>query len=135
MKKIVLAMALVAASTAFAQPVDNGYHDYRGNRDRGDMSYWRNRPNQPTPMIAPVVVDRHIERDNRGRRFIVTTTQTCVNARWNWEHRPVCLAWRTDVTRERVRRGRNRFDLNGDGRTDPWERLLYRGFQDVLDNR
>lgn len=87
------------------------------------------------PVIDPII-ERRIIRDDRGRRIIVTTTRTCTDARWNRRHEPVCFNWRTTVTREVVRRApRSRsLDLNGDGRTDPWERLLFRSFRNALDN-
>lgn len=90
-------------------------------------------PDQASVTIAPIV-ERAIERDTYGRRVIVTTTYTCTDVRWN-RREAVCLDWDTTVTREYVRRNnQNDYDLNGDGRTDPWERLLFQSFKNVLED-
>ena len=91
-------------------------------------------PNRPD--IEPLVY-RHIERDNQGRRVIVTTTYTCTDARWSPDRtQALCFSWHTDVDHDVVRRQprSNSLDLNGDGRTDGWERLLFEGFREVLEN-
>lgn len=80
-------------------------------------------------------VQRFIERDNNGRRVIVTITDTCTRAGYQ-RGEVVCYNWKRDVDRDYVRRQprSNDFDLDGNGRTDAWERTLYQGFRDVLDN-
>ena len=91
-------------------------------------------PGRPT--VEPVVY-RHIERDDRGRRVIVTTTYTCTDARWSPDRRQaLCFNWNKDEDRDIVRREprSSSMDLNGDGRTDAWERLLFEGFREVLEN-
>ena len=93
----------------------------------------------PRAVVDPVVY-RAVERDNQGRRIIVTTTYTCSDARWSPDRRQaLCFYWEANVEREYVRRDRdgrgNRFDLNGDGRVDGWERLVYEGFREILEDR
>lgn len=84
------------------------------------------------PVIRPIV-ERHIERIGRNRIVIVTTTRTCIEPRWNRNRVAVCDRWRVDVTREVIRRDRrNQFDLDDDGRTEPWERLLFRQFRSII---
>lgn len=101
--------------------------------------FYDNRYNPPVqrPEVEPVVY-RHVERDNRGRRIIVTTTYTCTDARWSPDRSQVlCFNWESEVTREVVRRrprDNYNYDLNGDGRVDGWESLLYQGFRDLLDD-
>lgn len=90
---------------------------------------------RPRAEIDPVV-RRHVERDPYGRRIIVTTTHTCTDVRWHYaQNEPRCYNWETSTTRELVRRRPrdNSLDLNGDGRTEGWERLLVDSFRDVLD--
>jgi hypothetical protein len=91
-------------------------------------------PNRPS--IDPVVY-RSVERDQYGRRVIVTTTYTCSDARWNPSRtEALCFDWDQQVEREVVRRQprSNSLDLNGDGRTDGWERLLFQSFREVLED-
>lgn len=90
--------------------------------------------NQPPASIEPRV-QRHIERDADGRRYIVTITDTCTRPAWQ-NGQEVCYRWERDIDRQPVRwnRDRNRLDLDGDGRTNPWEALLYQGFRDALEN-
>lgn len=90
---------------------------------------------RPDPVIADRV-DRRVERDAQGRRMIVTTTDKCADARHNSRGQIVCMDWDRTVTREYVRRQPRSasLDLNGDGRTDAWERLLYQGFRQALDD-
>lgn len=87
-----------------------------------------------TPVIEPRV-QRYIERDSQGRRVIVTVTDTCTRPAYQ-NGREVCYRWERDIDREIVRRvpRSSSLDLDGDGRTNAWERLLYQGFRDALDN-
>lgn len=86
------------------------------------------------PSIDPVIY-RVIEVDSQGRRVIITTTYTCVRSGYD-DNKAVCYRWTRDESREYVRRpqGDRGFDLNGDGRTDPWERALFQGFSDALND-
>lgn len=87
------------------------------------------------PVVEPVIY-RSIERDENGRRWIVTTTYTCVDARWNpTRTAALCFDWESDVTREPVRRQPRSasMDLDGNGVVEPWERLVYRAFDEILD--
>lgn len=91
------------------------------------------RPRQ-SPVIEPRV-QRFIERDESGRRVIVTVTDTCVRPGYQ-RGEAVCYQWQRDIDREVVRRypHDDSLDLNGDGRTDAWERLLFQKFREVLEN-
>lgn len=90
---------------------------------------------RPMPTIAPVV-HRAVERDAAGRRWIITTTFTCDRSGYDRSGDAVCYSWSRDVDRELVRRAprSNSFDLDGDGRTEGWERILFNSFRDALDN-
>jgi hypothetical protein len=88
------------------------------------------------PIIDPVVY-RHVERDNQGRRLIVITTYTCTDARWSPDRTTaLCFNWDEHVEYEVVRRqpGSLSMDLDGNGRVEPWERLVFRAFREVLDD-
>lgn len=94
----------------------------------------RPRGNYGNAVIEPRV-QRFVERDNQGRRVIVTVTDTCTRTGYQ-RGEAVCYNWDRDIDRTVVRwnRDRNRLDLDGDGRSDAWERLLYQGFRDVLES-
>lgn len=82
-------------------------------------------------------IDRRVERDNQGRRVIVTTVDKCVDTQYDGRRGAAyCADWDRTVTREIVRRNprSQSLDLNGDGRTDGWERILYQSFRGSLDN-
>lgn len=85
--------------------------------------------------IEPVVT-RRIERDQYGRKIIVTTTQTCTETVHTRSGNLRCENWETRVDREYVRRGRGdrSFDLNGDGKAEAWEHVLVESFREVLDS-
>lgn len=104
-------------------------------REVSTQRFVESRPSQRDPEIADRV-DRRVERDAQGRRVIITTTDRCIEATRNRNGDPICLAWDRDVTRDYVRRQprSNSMDLDGNGRTDAWERLLYQGFRNTLDN-
>jgi len=91
---------------------------------------------QRPPAKVADVVTRKIERDRYGRRWIVTTTKTCQEAKYDDNGKAVCTDWDTDTDRELVRRRRwsRSMDLDGDGVTNGWERLLYQTFRHTLDN-
>jgi hypothetical protein len=94
------------------------------------------RPHHPAmPNIEPHV-QRFIERDHAGRRFIVTVTDTCERPGYNRRGEPVCYAWNRTIDRDYVRWNRHQrdLDLDGDGRTNAWEQLLYQGFREILEN-
>ena len=91
-------------------------------------------PNRPT--IEPVIY-RSIERAASGARVMVTTTYTCLDARLSPDQtQAICFRWDERIDREIIRRQPNdsSLDLNGDGRIDGWERLLFQSFREVLDN-
>lgn len=104
------------------------YYD-RGN-NRPDV-----RPVEP-PQIEPVIY-RDVERDRNGRTTIVTTTYTCEDSRWSPDRsQALCFNWDRNITRETVKRQPHSqsLDLNGDGRVDQWERVIYQSFRDILDD-
>lgn len=89
---------------------------------------------RPAPTIEPRI-QRFVERDASGRRWIVTITDTCTRPAWQG-NQEVCYRWERDVDRRPVRwnRDRNRVDLDGNGESDAWERLLFQGFREILEN-
>ena len=92
------------------------------------------RPDMDSPRIEPVIY-RTVERDNQGRRVIVITTFNCVRSGYNYRE-PVCYEWRREEERQYVRRprGDRGLDLNGDGRTEAWEQVLFQGFREILED-
>jgi len=121
MKKSLLAIAM--AVFAIGASAQTHHNQYRGMRPRAEQAH-----------VADQIT-RKIETDVRGRKWIVTTTKTCDDARFNSRGQAVCYDWDTHVTREQVRRQRRSasMDLDGDGRTNGWERILFQSFRRTLD--
>lgn len=95
--------------------------------------------NAPAPMPAPVVEDRIVSRSIEridGRRYIVTVVDRCVAPRRDRDGDVYCGDWERRTERELVRRNPRSasLDLDGDGQTNGWERLLYQSFRNALDN-
>lgn len=88
------------------------------------------RADAPVLVVAPVV-QRRVEVDSNGRRVIVTTTYTCTRPVARRDGSVACLRWTSSTTREVVRNRRS-VDLNGDGKSEAWERVLFNQFRRIL---
>ncbi len=109
----------------------------RGPYNTPNGGYQGNQGNQWNNGNAVVVprIQRYVEVDSQGNRVIVTVTDTCTRSGFQGDE-AVCYRWERDVDRQPVRwnRDRNNLDLDGDGKTNAWEQLLYQGFRNVIEN-